>query len=193
MSGRQMTATIALEVIDPEAIAQEEIDRMSGRQIGRMTAIAQEEIDLEAIAREVEIDREVGRQIDQTMATALEAIGPVEIGREAGRQIGPISVEIVPVGIDRTSDRHRSPLGRPSMFSDRHSGRPWDGEGRCGRRFTADGTTVIGAAFTMASIAGGCAEAGTGAIDRGSGPPETLARAGCYRRQCPSSSTTRLF
>jgi hypothetical protein len=193
MSDRQMTAIIGREGIVQEAIVPEEIDRMSGRQTGQMTAIAQEEIDPEVIAQEVEIAPEAGRRIDQTMATALEEIAPAEIDREAGRQIGPISVEIVPVGIGQTSDRHRSPSGRPSMFRDRRSGRPWDGEGRCGRRFTADGTTVIGAVFTMASTAGGSAEAGTGATDRGSGLRETLAQVGCCRRRCHSSSTTRLF
>jgi len=130
-----------------------------------------------------ETETGLGGRTDQAAAMTID---PGGIDRASDRRTDRISAiglaaETVLGSIDRARGR---PTGRPSMFSDRPSGRRWDGRGRrCGRPGTAGGIAVTGAAFSTATTKPGCAEAGTGATDPGSGRWGLLARAGCCRRR----------
>jgi len=131
------------------------------------------------------IDREtetgLGGRTDQAAAMTID---PGAIDRASDRRTDQTSAiglaaETVLASIDRAPA-----TGRPSTFSDRPSGRRWDGCGRrCGRPGTAGGIAVTGADFSTATTKPGCAEAGPGATDRGSGRWGPLARAGCCRRR----------
>jgi len=203
-SGRIDPATRILPTPERDPVVGDRIDRAT--ETGLTDQATTMTIDRGRIDRVVATDRVAETDqvaaIDQTDRAA--ATGRIDREMETGQTDQAAAMTIDPGGIDRASDRRtdrisaiglaaetvlgsidRAPAtGRPSTFSDRPSGHPWDGCGRrCGRLGTAGGIAVTGAAFSTATTKRGCAEAGTGAIDPGSGRWGLLARAGCCRRR----------